>query len=379
MVPARQFRAGGLTPVDRSTLAESKRDKASAVRRVLFNVPADEDNLNAQSLNAREIALRLDPNRVESTLFFERTPDRRLLRPGIGLVKLPDRHKTGKILGAMLGRQDFIVYIDLSPASYLYLHLPRLLRRSTRSVLCIEGSRGNLDGVSPAVRRYADYVIKHADIRVAISEFLARELRGLYGVSPDFVIPVGVDTQLFALPPVREHTTPTILFVGHLIERKGPHLVLEAARRFPAARFRIIGQARGEFGRALALEAESEGLANVALEAPVSQAQLAKVMQESDILLLPSRVEGVPKVTLEAAATGLPCIVFDDYQTPSVVNGKTGFQVKTFDEMLSRLQLLIEDRALRQSMNVAAVEHAKAFDWAGIARRWTDVFCGSLE
>jgi glycosyltransferase involved in cell wall biosynthesis len=44
-------------------------------------------------------------------------------------------------------------------------------------------------------------------------------------------------------------------------------------------------------------------------------------MRESDILLVPSRLEGIPRVTLEAAAAGLPAVVFDDYQTPSVLLG----------------------------------------------------------
>jgi glycosyltransferase involved in cell wall biosynthesis len=103
------------------------------------------------------------------------------------------------------------------------------------------------------------------------------------------------------------------------------------------------------------------------------QAQLAAVMRESDLLLHPSRVEGVPKVTLEGAATGLPCVIFDDYQTPSVVDGLTGFQVKTFDEMLERLKLLIADPALRQKMGTAAATHAHAFDWTHVTGRWAEV------
>jgi glycosyltransferase involved in cell wall biosynthesis len=365
--------------VPSSILRERAQGNAeSRIRRVLFNVFVDEDNYNAQSLNARDIALRLDPSQFCSTMFFERTPDPRLLRPGICLVKLPAGRKTPRILREMMGSHDSIVYIDLSPASYLYLHLPRFFRRSTRAVLCIEGSRGNLSGVSATVRRYAAYVVQHADLRIAISKFLAWELLDLYGLKSDFIVPVGVDTHLFVPPPERDHATLTILFVGHLIERKGANLVLEAARHFPQTRFRIIGQARDDFGRNLKLQPQRAGLANVSIEDPVPQAQLVKIMQESDILLLPSRVEGVPKVTLEAAAAGLPCVVFDDYQTPSVVDGVTGFQVKKFEEMLARLQLLIQDRELRLRMGAAAVVHAKGFDWDRVAAQWADIL-GNLE
>jgi glycosyltransferase involved in cell wall biosynthesis len=69
----------------------------------------------------------------------------------------------------------------------------------------------------------------------------------------------------------------------------------------------------------------------------------------------------------------LPCVVFDDYQTPSVLDGLTGFQVKAFDEMLDRLKLLIADRVLRQKMGTAAVTHARAFDWTHVAGRWAEV------
>src|SRR5258706_8624147 len=101
----------------------------SRVIRILFNVCADSDNYNAQSLNAREIALRLHAPHFESTLFFERSPDARPLREGIKTVKLPRRGKTIRILREMMCRYNFIVYIDFSPASYIYFHLPRSLRR----------------------------------------------------------------------------------------------------------------------------------------------------------------------------------------------------------------------------------------------------------
>ena len=337
--------------------------------RVLFNVCADAENYNAQSLNAREIALRLDPTRFRSTLFFEKTPDPRLLEHEIRLVKLPERRRTFRILREMLAGYDAILYIDLSPASYAFLHLPRPVRRS-RAVLSIEGTRGNLDGVSRMVRSYADYVVHHSDVLVAISEFVARDAEDLSGMRSDFIIPVGVDTRLFHPPAAREHSTLTVLFVGHLLERKGADLVVEAAKQLPGVHFRMIGATRGEFGEKL--RERSRSIPNVSFDDPMRQGSLAEAMRDSDLLLHPSRVEGVPKVTLEAAATGLPCIVFDDYETPSVIDGLTGFQVKTFNEMLARLKALVEDSGLRQRMGAAAVTHAKAFDWDEVAGKWAE-------
>jgi len=354
-------------------------EQRTRVIRILFNVRADAENYNAQSLNAREIALRLDAAHFESTLFFERSPDTRILREGIRTVKLPKRCKTIRILREMMGRYDFIFYIDLSPASYSYLHLPRSLRRSTRSVLCLEGTSGNLDGVSSTVRKYADYVLRQADVRTAVSEYVAREIQDLCGIKTDFVIPVGVDTEVFFPPTERYHAVPTILFVGHLIKRKGADLVLEAAQRFPQAFFRLIGNVRDDFGRELLSQDERVKVPNVRIEKAMPQAQLAEAMRDSDIFILPSRIEGMPKVTLEAAATGLPCIVFSDYKTPSVTDGVTGFQVETFEQMLDRLQLLIQDADLRHRMSAAATSYAKQFDWDQIAAQWKSTFDRELR
>ena len=79
-------------------------------------------------------------------------------------------------------------------------------------------------------------------------------------------------------------------------------------------------------------------------------------------------------MTLEAAATGLPCIVFRDYQTPSVMDGVTGFQVATTEEMMQTLATLISDRALRQRMGEAARKHMANFDWNVVARQWQKAY-----
>ena len=115
-------------------------------------------------------------------------------------------------------------------------------------------------------------------------------------------------------------------------------------------------------------------IGNVILEGAKSQEAIIRAMQESDIFLLPSRLEGLPKVTLEAAASGLPCVVFRDYATPSVVDGISGFQVNTMDEMIEKLGLLINDAQLRESMGEAGRKLTEKFDWDIVARLWQDAY-----
>lgn len=348
--------------------------------RILFMVSADAHNTNAQSLNAREIALRLDPLRFASTLFFEDAPESRLLdRPSIRLVKLPRRRRTLRMLKEMLLWPDLIAYVDWSPAAYLFLHLPRMLRGRAVTICHVEAPIGQLAGTPKLLQLLYHGIVPRCDVHTAITKFIVREMADNLGLKAKFVLPVGVDTQAFVPPAARQSATPSVLFVGTVMERKGPHSLVEAAAQLPGVQFRIVGPARNGFDEVLRARCRDAGVKNVQLLGPQSQASIVALMQGSDVFVLPSRLEGLPKVTLEAAATGLPCIVFRDYETPSVLDGVTGFQVATVEEMVSRLRLLIEDPQLRASMGAAAIQHAKKYDWDVIVSRWQEAYLQAAE
>jgi glycosyltransferase involved in cell wall biosynthesis len=342
--------------------------------RVLFLPGVDVDNTNAQSLNVREIALRLDPDRFHTMLWYEREPDPRLRSlSSVRLLQLPPRGKTLWILREMLSAYNIVGYMDYSPASYMFLLLPNVVRRA-KAVLHLEAPTSQLTNPSPLLRHLYEGVRDRCDVYTGITEFVAQEFQERTKKRARYILPVGVETGLFTPPAARTNEAPVVLFVGTLIERKGPQYVLDAAARFPNATFRVVGAGRDGFEQVLGQRIAQTGLKNVTLDGAKTQSQLVDIMRESDIFLLPSRLEGIPKVTLEAAATGLPCIVFRDYETPSVLDGVTGFQVATIEEMMKALSKLIADRSLRQRMGEAARQHVTSFDWDLVARQWQDAY-----
>jgi len=341
--------------------------------RVMFLPKVDAGNTNAQSLNVREIALRLDPERLQSTLLYESEPDPRLLeKPGIRLLQLPTRGKTSRILKEMLAGHHIISYVDYSPASYLFLHLPRRMRRGAKVVFHAEAPLAQMVNPSRVLQFLFEGIFPRCDAYTGITEFVARDVSRTKAVTS--ILPVGVDTESFSPPAKRENRSPVILFAGTLMERKGPQHVVAAAAQFPDAVFRIAGTGRGGFDQTLRNMIDQMKLKNVSLEGPKTQKEMLDTMQNSDIFLLPSRLEGIPKVTLEAAATGLPSIVFRDYETPSVVDGITGFQVTTLAEMMQALRRLIEDRSMRERMGNAARKHVEKFDWNLVSRLWQNAY-----
>ncbi|HYM79320.1 MAG TPA: glycosyltransferase family 4 protein [Candidatus Dormibacteraeota bacterium] len=343
--------------------------------RVLFLPLVDAVSVNAQSLNVREIALRLDQERFRCTLLHEHTPDPRLQdRPAIRLHALPARRKTLPILREMLSGYDIISYMDYSPASYLFLRLPRKLRQGTKAVLHAEAPSAQLVNPSRALRFLYKGVVSRCNLYTGITPYVAQDLQNTIGKKVSHILPVGVDTSLFTPPSARTNSSPVVLFAGTVIERKGPQFLIEAAALFPNAIFRIVGAGRGGFDQTMRQKIAQSGLTNVTLDGPKTQSQLLAIMRESDIFLLPSRLEGIPKVTLEAAATGLPCIVFRDYETPSVVDGVTGFQVGTTGEMMQALGKLIVDHSLRDRMGASARKHMEKFDWDVVSKQWQNAY-----
>jgi len=341
--------------------------------RVMFLPTVDAGNTNAQSLNVREIALRLDPERLQSTLLYESEPDLRLLgKPGIRLLRLPARGKTLRILREMMAGYHVISYVDYSPASYLFLHLPRKMRLGAITVFHAEAPLAQLVNPSLVLRFLFEGIFPRCDAYTGITEFVARDVSARKAVNS--ILSVGVDTECFTPPAKRENPAPVILFAGTLIERKGPQYVVEAAAQFPDAVFRIVGAGREGFEGILRNRITQMGLKNISLEGPKTQKEMLDIMRNCDIFLLPSRLEGIPKVTMEAAATGLPCIVFRDYETPSVVDGVTGFQVTSFAEMMQALKTLIGDRSMRERMGSAARKHMEKFDWNVVSRLWQNAY-----
>jgi glycosyltransferase involved in cell wall biosynthesis len=342
---------------------------------VLFLPGVDAGNTNAQSLNVREIAMRLDPARFHSTLWYEHEPDPRLRNiPGIRLMRLPTRGKTLRILNEMLAGYDVIAYIDYSPASYLFLHLPRVMRGRTKGVFHAEAPATQIVNPSRVLRFLYEGIFPRCDFYTGITEFVAQDVYSVLKKRVSHVLSVGVDTNLFTPPSERANPAPAVLFAGTIIERKGPQYVLDAAARFPNATFRLVGASRHGFEEILRQRIKQTALKNVTLDGPKTQSQMLDIMRESDILLLPSRLEGIPKVTLEAAATGLPCIVFRDYETPSVIDGVTGFQVGSLEEMMRALEKLIADPSLRERMGAAARKHVEKFDWDLVSVQWQSAY-----
>lgn len=127
----------------------------------------------------------------------------------------------------------------------------------------------------------------------------------------------GVDVERFRPDPQRRYDRRpvVIFFASRLLREKGVFELIEAAgelaRRGVDARIRVAGAP--DPGNPSAVDASTLAqwakLPNV--EFLGHREDIAQLLQDSDIVVLPSYREGTPRILLEAAACGLPLVATD--------------------------------------------------------------------
>ncbi len=179
-------------------------------------------------------------------------------------------------------------------------------------------------------RRMIEWAARRAAGSIGVCAALMDVLRG-WGHEPAklHTLRNGVDLERFRpLPPAAMRAElgvggdPLLLSVGHLIERKGHHIAIDALAELlparPGARLVIIGE--GEERAALLARAARLGVADkVRLTGALANTELLKWYSAADVLLLCSSREGWANVLLESMACGTPVVATDIWGTPEVV------------------------------------------------------------
>jgi glycosyltransferase involved in cell wall biosynthesis len=179
----------------------------------------------------------------------------------------------------------------------------------------------------------------------------------------------GMDTAPFLSPAVpRAQTRQRLGLADHhivagtiarLFELKGHEDLLEIApglcARFADLRFLWVGDGnlRSQFERQI----EAMGLRNRFIFAGlVPPSKVPELTAAMDVLVHPSRREGLARALPQAALAGKPVVTYDiDGAKEAVIDGGSGFVVPALDRavLAERLAELIGDPALRQAMGQA--------------------------
>ena len=206
---------------------------------------------------------------------------------------------------------------------------------------------------------------------VTVSDFGVRFLREKYPAAAAKLHRVynGIDLSRFRSADLTA-TTPTIISIGRLIEKKGFVDLIEDCRlllkRGVDFQCEIIGE--GPLEAALQQRIASSDLANkVTLDGPLAQGEVIGRLARSVVFALPCVAEvgggmdNLPTVVMEAMAAGLPVVSTGISGVPEMVGDEvTGLLVPEHRPaaLADALARLLGDRALARSLGEAGRQRA---------------------
>lgn len=223
------------------------------------------------------------------------------------------------------------------------------------------------------LRSVGRWTFNQADVVFCYTDEDRRRVRDFGVDSRIEVVANGVDTERFT--PEREsselvdHNGAVALFVGRLVEGKRPQDAVRAVSELPDeldVKLYVVGKGP--------MRSDLEDMAAGAVEflGHVSYDEMPEVYQAGDVLVLPSRAEGLPRTVLEAFASGIPVVSSHLEHTASVVQiGGETVEVGDVEGYVSALErVLHRTEELGDNGRQTVVEE---FRWQDTVERSTSV------
>lgn len=274
------------------------------------------------------------------------------------------------VLNQILRRGNFDLMHVLSTAGFGFFRNALHTKIAKRhKVKCIFHLLGQIDDLylkaNPLLKRLISCCLNMADVHIVQSPGLADFVQKITK-RPVYSIFNGVRTEEFTPPDRYAHSSDgniRLISVGTLGHKKGTFDILEAAAsmkdKWSNLKFIFIGGGEVDKFRQLAIKKKISG--QVKFLDSADDARRTKMLQTSDVFILPSYAEGQPIALLEAMAAGLPIISSTVGSIPEVVQEKNGFLVRPGDinAIIKYIETLTTNPKLREQMGCFNAQEAQ--------------------
>lgn len=162
------------------------------------------------------------------------------------------------------------------------------------------------------------WTFSQADVVFCYTETEKERVRALGVDSRIEVVANGIDLERFRpdgpVHEAMENDGPVVLFVGRLVEGKRPTVAVEAfvevLMSHPGAKLVMVGH--GPLREEVERTVDAFGIdESVDLLGEVPYDAMPGVYRGGDVLILPARVEGVPRTVMEALVSSVPVVCSD--------------------------------------------------------------------
>jgi len=221
--------------------------------------------------------------------------------------------------------------------------------------------------------------LARADLVVAISKYVRDHLVRRLGLEAGKVTVIrgGYDPEIFHARGREENDGPLrVAYVGRLEPDKAPDRFVEVVRLVSEAGVPLRATIVGDGAMRPELERSASRIAPlgaVRFTGSVGSRRVAEVLRRSEVLVVPSRTEGLGIQTLEALACGVAVVASRVGGLKEILSeSRAGLLASSTDEMAAMLGSLAGDEALRRELAEAgpAFLSREHMDWESVADCW---------
>ncbi len=209
------------------------------------------------------------------------------------------------------------------------------------------------------------------------SGHIARMAVESYGVCPE-IIPNGVDSDGLRKSPETDHTPVRIVFCGRFNAQKNLLFMMDVLKRIRELAWQMDMIGDGPEMGPVRKKARDAGIEDrIVFHGWVPPDRAESVMNESDILFLPSLSEGMPVVGGRALGLGLAIVGSNVGGIDDLVrHGENGFlcPVNDAEGFENALRLLLTSGDMLMTMKKKSRAEARRFDLQTIVTRYEHLF-----
>lgn len=289
----------------------------------------------------------------------------------VAIVRLKNDHRPDVIHAHWIIPQGFV----LAVLKMLRVKLPPIL---------LTAHGGDLFALDFPLFRWMKKVVISTAARFTVVSEAMREFAIGLGVSAEDVTvrSMGIDLKgRFKPDDKAEVDTPTLLFVGRFVSKKGADLILEALptviAQVPAVSAIFVGYGPEE--ASLKERAKELGLENiVSFNGPQDQNNVARLYRRASVLAAPfvraksGDADGFGLVVAEALASGCPVVTSDLPVTKDITSGMKGvvtFTAGDVNQLSDALCLVLKEPGeWRQRASGDRALLVERLDWSSVAK-----------
>jgi glycosyltransferase involved in cell wall biosynthesis len=330
-----------------------------------------------------EVTVFTRPNYVDAGLTEHR---------GMRLVSLPTvgtKHLDAIVHSALssfatwVGGYDVVHYHAVGPC----LTSPIARARGRRVVATVHGQdwrRAKWGRAASLVLRLGEWMaLRVPDVTISVSSTLAERYRAETGrdvvyIPNGITISEGDDTSV--LEEFGLQDGGYVLFAGRLVPEKGAHYLLDAHRDSGVALPLVLaGDSSGSDDYVDTLR-RSAG-SGVTFTGYQYGARLAALFRHAALFVLPSDLEGLPIVLLEALAYGVPVLASDIAPNVEVLGDRGAyFRAGDRSDLSGQLRVCLGDlQGMRERARALKERAIREYDWESVALQTESVYRRAVD